>query len=156
MGHFSEGVSPPSSGYGSGYPADPNTKKFLTQTFDPVFGFSSFVRFSWSTIAVILNDKAHAVRWEDDDEEEGAGKKKKKALEKPAGVSSLSKFFPTKSKRKASNDDDADDVENGGGQRRSTNKRAKQDHENKRHRFFALKALHLQKPNTTTAAGEEH
>jgi len=139
---FAEGVSPPSSGYGSGYPADPNSKKFLTQTFDPVFGFSSFVRFSWSTISLILNDKAHAVRWEDDDEE-GAGKKSKKA-EKPAGVSSLTKFFPSKSKRKASDDDDDDD-ENDENDDNRVDRKAKENHENKRHRFFALKSLQLER-----------
>lgn len=136
---FPEGVSPPSGGYGSGYPADPNTKKFLTQTFDPVFGFASFVRFSWSTISVILDDKAHSVRWEDDDE--GSSKKSKKT-EKPPGTASVSKFFS--SKRKANDDDIYDDeAENEGGQRQ---KEARRAHETSRHRFFALKSLQLDLP----------
>lgn len=137
---FPEHLSPPESGYGSGYPGDPATKKFLQQSFDKVFGFSSFVRFSWNTAALIIEEKGHSVRWEDDDEE-GSSKKSKKA-EKPAGVSSLSKFFPTKSKRKADDDDDDNNDENDA----PLDKKAKETHENQRHRFFALKSLKLQKP----------
>nr|XP_026694301.1 ribonuclease H2 subunit A-like isoform X2 [Ciona intestinalis] len=36
--------------YGSGYPADPVTKVWLRNNVDRIFGFPSFVRFSWSTI----------------------------------------------------------------------------------------------------------
>ncbi|ETN75428.1 ribonuclease HII [Necator americanus] len=39
---FSEAcVRIPSDGYGSGYPGDPNTKKFLVESVDSVFGYSS-------------------------------------------------------------------------------------------------------------------
>ena len=35
--------------FGCGYPGDAITKKWLRDSFDPVFGFPSYVRFSWST-----------------------------------------------------------------------------------------------------------
>lgn len=35
--------------YGCGYPSDPDTKLWLTKHLDPVFGFPTIVRFSWST-----------------------------------------------------------------------------------------------------------
>lgn len=61
---------------GSGYPADPKTKNFMSSTLDPVFGFSGLVRFSWSTASNILDNRAYPVTWEDDgDEEEGKNKK---------------------------------------------------------------------------------
>ncbi|KAF7700570.1 Ribonuclease H2 subunit A [Cucumispora dikerogammari] len=34
---------------GSGYPSDPNTKKYLVKTFDPIYGWGDNVRYSWST-----------------------------------------------------------------------------------------------------------
>ncbi|XP_054766033.2 ribonuclease H2 subunit A-like [Lytechinus pictus] len=73
--------------YGSGYPSDPATKKWLAGNVDPVFGFSQFVRFSWSTASTILDDKAFPVQWEDDDEEDEAAK----------GSASLLTFFAPKS-----------------------------------------------------------
>lgn len=54
--------------YGSGYPGDPNTKSFLSSNIDPIFGFPSFVRFSWSTVKVLLENKALEVTWEVDEE----------------------------------------------------------------------------------------
>lgn len=60
---------------GSGYPADPATKKFLAAALEPVFGFPSLVRFSWSTCQTILDKSAVPVQWEDvDDEEDSAAK----------------------------------------------------------------------------------
>jgi hypothetical protein len=35
--------------FGSGYPGDPDTKSWLEQNSNPVFGFPSVVRFSWAT-----------------------------------------------------------------------------------------------------------
>ncbi|OQS54903.1 RNASEH2A [Ecytonucleospora hepatopenaei] len=35
---------------GSGYPSDPNVKKWLKNNFHPFFGFPPFVRHSWKTI----------------------------------------------------------------------------------------------------------
>ncbi|KAK9882368.1 hypothetical protein WA026_020893 [Henosepilachna vigintioctopunctata] len=51
--------------FGSGYPADPVTKKFLADNVDVVFGFPQLVRFSWSTASNILKDEAYHVEWED-------------------------------------------------------------------------------------------
>ena len=64
--------------FGSGYPSgrvdqlmvllmlcvkiDPVTKEWLASNKDPVFGFPSVVRFSWSTAANILSD-AVPVKW---------------------------------------------------------------------------------------------
>ncbi|CDW60519.1 ribonuclease H2 subunit A [Trichuris trichiura] len=56
---------------GSGYPSvpDPATVEYLQTSVDPVFGFNSFVRFSWSTAKELLRKKAVSVIWEDDEEE---------------------------------------------------------------------------------------
>lgn len=60
---------------GSGYPSDPNTIKWLSKNKDDVFGFkSNLVRFSWSTVSKIINDKVK-VEWSDDEEEDGNTKK---------------------------------------------------------------------------------
>lgn len=53
--------------FGSGYPGDPKTKKFLTDTLDPVFGFVKLIRFGWSTAAVIIQKKCSQIKWADDD-----------------------------------------------------------------------------------------
>ncbi|KHJ48076.1 ribonuclease HII [Trichuris suis] len=54
---------------GSGYPSDPATVEYLQTCVDPIFGFNSFVRFSWSTARELLQKKAVSVVWEDDEEE---------------------------------------------------------------------------------------
>lgn len=51
------------SNYGSGYPSDPTTKAFLKKNLDPIFGFPSFVRFSWSTADSILKNEAIECEW---------------------------------------------------------------------------------------------
>lgn len=66
---------------GSGYPADPATKKWLTENIDPVFGFPSIVRFSWSTAEHIVKKECVRVDWLDDDDEESSN------------VQKISKFF---------------------------------------------------------------
>ncbi|XP_046373828.2 ribonuclease H2 subunit A-like [Haliotis rufescens] len=83
---FREGVEREGLEYGSGYPADPGTKKFLAGNMDPVFGFPDFVRFSWSTASQLIEKDCVQVRWEDDDEDET----------KNTGSASLLSFFKKK------------------------------------------------------------
>lgn len=50
--------------FGSGYPGDPTTKKWLTENFDPVFGYPNIVRFSWSTTKNNMKAKgAYPIKW---------------------------------------------------------------------------------------------
>ncbi|GAB0494892.1 hypothetical protein MMPV_006189 [Pyropia vietnamensis] len=58
--------------FGSGYPGDGVTKAWLVAHVDPVFGFPSLVRFSWSTVRVLLANTPAVVRirWEGDDNDE--------------------------------------------------------------------------------------
>ena len=55
---------------GSGYPADPETKKFLERSIDPIFGFSTFARFSWSTITKALEKGGCPCDWNAPEDEE--------------------------------------------------------------------------------------
>lgn len=64
--------------FGSGYPGDPNTKKFLTNNFDEVFGFPSIVRFSWSTADNMIDNKGNKIEWYDDIETNDAKAMKRK------------------------------------------------------------------------------
>ncbi|XP_024082321.1 ribonuclease H2 subunit A isoform X2 [Cimex lectularius] len=65
---------------GSGYPGDPDTKKFLTKYMDPVFGFPSVVRFSWATASKILEESAITVEWEEVEDEKTKGIKSVKSF----------------------------------------------------------------------------
>lgn len=56
--------------YGSGYPNDPVTKKWLAANVDEVFGFPRIVRFSWSTAEKILETNALTVEWEETEDPE--------------------------------------------------------------------------------------
>lgn len=70
---FREGLTVENNAWGSGYPGDPVTKKFLAENIDPVFGFPQLVRFSWSTADKILKEKAVHIEGdeiESDEEEE--------------------------------------------------------------------------------------
>lgn len=49
--------------FGSGYPSDPNTVKWLKNNFHPLFGFPSLIRFSWSTADKIIEDLGIKVKW---------------------------------------------------------------------------------------------
>ncbi|KAK9248490.1 ribonuclease H-like domain-containing protein [Lipomyces tetrasporus] len=51
--------------WGSGYPSDGKTTKWLKGTLDPVFGWSNVVRFSWQTTKDLLekNEGAITVDW---------------------------------------------------------------------------------------------
>lgn len=60
---FSEAFNLKKDEYGSGYPGDPKTKQFLKENFDPLFGFPTFVRFSWSTITKIIEEKGLKCEW---------------------------------------------------------------------------------------------
>ncbi|KAL5022714.1 hypothetical protein ScPMuIL_001869 [Solemya velum] len=82
---FEDGISGEDLAYGSGYPSDPATKKFMASNMDPVFGFPQFVRFSWSTASHILEKEAEIMEWEDDEDEEDTG-----------GSASLLTFFNKK------------------------------------------------------------
>uniref|UniRef100_A0A0N5AKI0 Ribonuclease n=1 Tax=Syphacia muris TaxID=451379 RepID=A0A0N5AKI0_9BILA len=53
----------PEGGYGSGYPGDPSTKKFLISSADPVFGYSSLIRFSWRPVESALDKLAADCHW---------------------------------------------------------------------------------------------
>ncbi len=55
---------------GSGYPGDPKAKAFLAKTHDPVFGFSQWVRHSWSTCKLINKDSGVVFDWGEDDEDD--------------------------------------------------------------------------------------
>ncbi|KAJ1720873.1 hypothetical protein LPJ53_004545 [Coemansia erecta] len=66
--------------YGSGYPGDPNTIKWLRESLDCVFGYPGIIRFSWSTCVKILEDKAVHVIWADDEDA-------------PANTKPTSRFF---------------------------------------------------------------
>ena len=65
---------------GSGYPADPATKKWLLEHCDPVFGFPNLVRFSWQTAKTIITEHGEEARFVHDEEDEEAadGKKQQK------------------------------------------------------------------------------
>ena len=43
--------------WGSGYPGDAVTKKFLQTQIHQIFGFPSLVRFSWKTSEKIIEEK---------------------------------------------------------------------------------------------------
>lgn len=42
---------------------DPNTKNFLLEAIDQVFGYPNLVRFSWKTAEVLLHEKAAKCKW---------------------------------------------------------------------------------------------
>jgi len=62
-----------SHNFGSGYPSDPTTKRWLQQNLDPVFGYPSLIRFSWKTCSAILKKSAVPVQWDLYGEEEDEG-----------------------------------------------------------------------------------
>ncbi|KAG8441412.1 hypothetical protein GDO86_006958 [Hymenochirus boettgeri] len=71
---FIEDLANLDTDYGSGYPNDPKTKDWLSRHLDPVFGYPQFVRFSWSTAQVILENKAAPVVWGDENEDSAGSK----------------------------------------------------------------------------------
>ncbi|KAJ2549152.1 hypothetical protein EV175_004553 [Coemansia sp. RSA 1933] len=63
--------------FGSGYPGDPNTVKWLRSSVDQVFGYPDIIRFSWSTCAKLLDELAVPVLWPDDDDDSASRKNQK-------------------------------------------------------------------------------
>lgn len=60
--------------FGSGYPADPVTKQWISENLDPVFGFPGVVRFSWQTAKTAMTEKpCISTSWEDDDDDVADG-----------------------------------------------------------------------------------
>lgn len=66
---FPEGLKIENNNFGSGYPGDPVTKRFLMENIDLVFGFPRLVRFSWSTAEIALADKAYDMEFDEPDTE---------------------------------------------------------------------------------------
>ncbi len=56
--------------WGSGYPGDAVTKKFLQENFNDLFGFPSIVRFSWKTAENLLDEKGVKMEFEEVEPEE--------------------------------------------------------------------------------------
>jgi len=56
-------VKKPDHVFGSGYPGDDDCKKWLENNLDPVFGFPTLVRFSWSTAKKLMEEKGRKVDW---------------------------------------------------------------------------------------------
>ncbi|XP_047522406.1 ribonuclease H2 subunit A isoform X1 [Pieris napi] len=65
---FREGLDLDYTQFGSGYPGDPLTKKFIRDQIDPVFGYPLLVRFSWSTAELMLQEKAITCTFEEIDD----------------------------------------------------------------------------------------
>ncbi|KYQ88421.1 ribonuclease H2 subunit A [Tieghemostelium lacteum] len=53
----------PNLEFGSGYPSDPVTKKWLTDNGDKIFGFPNCIRFSWSTAVNAMKKQSCHVVW---------------------------------------------------------------------------------------------
>ncbi|KIK34879.1 hypothetical protein CY34DRAFT_812583 [Suillus luteus UH-Slu-Lm8-n1] len=83
--------------FGSGYPSDPKTQIWVKNSLDPTFGFPSIVRFSWTTVKVILEKSAHSVKWIDEGQESlvkafegGKGREKDRCIvTKDLGIQSI-------------------------------------------------------------------
>ncbi|VDB84780.1 unnamed protein product [Peniophora sp. CBMAI 1063] len=52
---------------GSGYPSDPKTKAWIQKCMDRTFGYPGLVRFSWTTVKVVMEKETHKVAWMDDE-----------------------------------------------------------------------------------------
>ena len=60
---FIEKIKAIDKNYGSGYPGDPVTKKWLSNNFVPIFGYPNIARFSWSTTVVAMKDKGLIINY---------------------------------------------------------------------------------------------
>ena len=59
---FNVGLSFPSAGIDL-YVLDPNTKTWVKDSLERIFGYPFIARFSRTTIKVVLDDSDHAVEW---------------------------------------------------------------------------------------------
>lgn len=75
---------------GSGYPGDPKTKDWLQKYFDKVFGYTTFVRHSWSTVRKICKERGVNIDWDEPDDEEA-----------DANQANIKSFFSAKGVKKA-------------------------------------------------------
>ncbi|XP_045449595.1 ribonuclease H2 subunit A [Melitaea cinxia] len=87
---FHEGLEMDYKDFGSGYPGDPLTKKFIREQIDRVFGYPLLVRFSWSTAELMLQEKAAKCNFEEIDN----------VTNKATGTQSISSFFSPKNEKK--------------------------------------------------------
>lgn len=55
--------------FGSGYPSDPNTVKWMNENEDDFFGFPSVMRFSWKTISTRMKQTRN-IEWSEDEDGE--------------------------------------------------------------------------------------
>lgn len=68
--------------FGSGYPSDPNTVRWMNENEDVFFGFPSIMRFSWKTISNrMIQTRNIAWSEDEDDEHEPTTKRAKKLIE---------------------------------------------------------------------------
>eukprot|EP00727_Mastigamoeba_balamuthi_P012517 m51a1_g7889 putative ribonuclease h2 subunit a-like (259) ;mRNA; f:76982-78173 len=67
---FAESGCGASTAFGSGYPSDPTTQRWLRESVDEVFGFPSVMRFSWKTCDALLDKSACPVDWGDDEDDD--------------------------------------------------------------------------------------
>lgn len=71
--------------FGSGYPSDQRASDWLAKHSDPLFGFPSLIRFSWSTAREHMERHCAPVAWQhEEDEDEGA---------LPPGTASIEAFI---------------------------------------------------------------
>ncbi|KAI7903156.1 ribonuclease H-like domain-containing protein [Cokeromyces recurvatus] len=76
--------------FGSGYPSDPNTVRWMDENEDPFFGFPSIMRFSWKTITQRMIQKRN-IEWSEDEDDEfehqqAITKRVKKILEEKMAI----------------------------------------------------------------------
>ncbi|EFJ16486.1 hypothetical protein SELMODRAFT_233940 [Selaginella moellendorffii] len=82
-----------SRNFGSGYPGDPETKAWLEQHMDDVFGFPSLVRFSWATCKPLIAEGGVHVYWEADEDDDTALVKKSRSAQTESSGALRHSFF---------------------------------------------------------------